>query len=285
MNYKKKKFKIRYLIIAIIAIIILLLVSFVIKGDGKLTFVEKVFKDIANGTVNIVSAPFRYFSDKNEENKKMKEVYKTYEELKKNVDTIDLIKAENESLKKEVQKLKEVQGIKESITEYEYVLATVIKRNVGYWNNKVTINKGSSSGIEEGMVVIESGGMIGVIENVAYFSSDVKLITTPDISPKISVEVKNENKTIPGLLARYERSNNRFTIEGVSEYYTIGVGSYVYTTSYNEKIPAGVLVGKVVEVKKDNYDLSKIIQITSDVDFDNIRYVKVLKKREVKNDN
>lgn len=284
MNYKKKKFKIKYLIIAIVAIVILLLISFVIKGNGKLTVVEKVFKDIATGTVNVVSAPFRYFSDKNTENKKMKEIYTKYKKLDEDSATIDLVKAENESLKKEIQKLKEVQDIKESITEYEYVLATIIKRNVGYWNNKVTINKGSSSGIEDGMVVIDNGGMIGVIENVAYYSSDVRLITSPEISPKISVEVKDSNRTSPGLLSRYNSNTKKFTIEGISQYNNIEVGSYVYTTSYNDKIPAGVLVGKVVEVKKDSYDLSKIIEVVSNVDFDNLRYVKVLKKG-VANDN
>ena len=134
------------------------------------------------------------------------------------------------------------------------------------------------------MVVIENGGMIGVLENVAYYSSDVKLITSVEISPKISVEVKDNEKTSPGLLARYDSSNKIFTIEGISEYKNIEVGSYVYTTSYNEKIPAGILVGKVVNVKKDNYDLAKIVEITSDVDFNNLRYVKVLKKGEA-NDN
>lgn len=284
MNYKKKKFKIKYLIIILVAIILLLLFSFVIKRDGKLTFIEKIFKDIASTTVSIVNKPVNFISDKIDKNKEMKEVYNKYKSIKDNTETIDLIKAENESLKKEIQKLKEVQSIKEQITEYEYVTATIIKRNVGHWNNTVTINKGSSSGLEEGMVVIENGGMIGVLENVAYYSSDVKLITSVEISPKISVEVKDNEKTSPGLLARYDSSNKIFTIEGISEYKNIEVGSYVYTTSYNEKIPAGILVGKVVNVKKDNYDLAKIVEITSDVDFNNLRYVKVLKKGEA-NDN
>ncbi len=284
MNYKKKKFKIKYLIIILVAIILLLLFSFVIKRDGKLTFIEKIFKDIASTTVSIVNKPVNFISDKIDKNKEMKEVYNKYKSIKDNTETIDLIKAENESLKKEIQKLKEVQSIKEQITEYEYVTATIIKRNVGHWNNTITINKGSSSGLEEGMVVIENGGMIGVLENVAYYSSDVKLITSVEISPKISVEVKDNEKTSPGLLARYDSSNKIFTIEGISEYKNIEVGSYVYTTSYNEKIPAGILVGKVVNVKKDNYDLAKIVEITSDVDFNNLRYVKVLKKGEA-NDN
>lgn len=281
MNYKKKKFKIKYLIIIVIAIIILFLFSFVIKRDGKLTFIEKIFKDVANTTVSIVNKPINFISDKINERNEMKSIYETYKSIKENTETIDLIKAENESLKKEIQKLKEVQSIEVTITEYDYITATIIKRNVGYWNNTVTINKGSSSGLEDGMIVIENGGMVGIIENVAYYSSDVKLITSPEISPKISVEVKDNEKTSPGLLAKYDSNNKKFTLEGISEYKNIEIGSYVYTTSYNEKIPAGILVGKVVEVKKDSYDLAKIVEITSDVDFDNLRYVKVLKKGEV----
>lgn len=280
MNYKKKKFKISYLIIIVVALVVLLLFSFVIKDNGKLTFIQKVFKDVSTTTVNVLKVPIDFINDKSREKKKMKEVYKNYKNLQENTETIDLIKAENESLKKEIGKLKEVNSIEESLTEYTYIPASIVKRNINYWNNTVTINKGSKSGIEDGMVVIENGGMIGVTTNVAYYSSDVKLITSFEITPKISVEVRDSNKSIPGLLSKYNDDKNTFTIEGVSEYNNIEIGSYVYTTAYNEKIPAGVLVGKVVSIEKDNYDLTKIIEINSGVDFDNLRYVKVLKKGE-----
>ena len=69
--------------------------------------------------------------------------------------------------------------------------ASVISRNVGYWFNTITINKGSHSGVEKDMVVINSKGLIGRVIKTTSFTSDVRLITTSDTNNKISVHVSN----------------------------------------------------------------------------------------------
>ena len=44
--------------------------------------------------------------------------------------------------------------------------------------------------------------------------------------------------------------------------------------------PSGILVGKVLSVETDSYDLAKIIKIKSEVNFNDISIVTVLKRNE-----
>ena len=274
MNYKKKNNK--KIIISLFVSIVVILISLVFKSKSSLSILEVISKDIGNTVVKIMSKPINFIIDKKNETTKKDEIYNTYEALKSNEDSIKLVLAQNENLKKEINELKSLNNISIDDDNYQPISASVIKRNVGYWNNFVTIDKGLKDGVVDNMAVITSDGLVGITTNVSNFYSDIKLLTSDVIEPKISVQVKSNDTYIPGILDRYNVDSNTYIVEGISEYDDIDNGSYIYTTSYNSNIPGGVLVGQVVDVKKDEYDLAKIVIMKSFVDFDNLRYVDVL---------
>ena len=274
MNYKKKENK--KLITTFLLTIVIILISLIFKQESGLTILQIMSKDIANTIIKVASKPIKIVKESNDKIKEKERIYKKYKKLDTNEEIIKLVMAENEQLKKEISELKE---IKEDIDEYEdykMIEAKVIKRNIGYWDNIITIDKGSKSGIEENLAVITNKGLIGTTTNVSNYYSDVKLITNPEINPKISVQVKSDDKYFPGILNRYDKNENVLIIDGISEYDNIEVSSLVYTTSYNSNIPSGVLLGVVSKITKDEYDLSKRLHVKSDVDFNNISYVNVL---------
>lgn len=45
--------------------------------------------------------------------------------------------------------MKEELNIEYTLSDYEYLNATVISRNIGYWYNIITIDKGSYNGVEK----------------------------------------------------------------------------------------------------------------------------------------
>ena len=47
-----------------------------------------------------------------------------------------------------------------------------------------------------------------------------------------------------------------------------------------DTFPSGLLVGHVKRVTTDNFDLSKVAIVESSVDFDEIDYVSVLKRKD-----
>lgn len=276
MNYKKNKK--RKLIITFLLIFILILVSLIFKSESSLSLLEIISKDVSNTVISIINKPIRVIQDKISKQKEKEKIFNTYELLSANEESIKLVLAQNENLKKEVDELKSLNNIKDESDDYDILSASVVKRNIGYWDNIITINKGISSGVKDNMAVITDKGLVGITTNVSNYYSDVKLLTTQTIQPKISVQVKTDNRYVPGILYKYNKDKKTFTVEGISEYKSIENGTYVYTTSYNENIPSGILVGQVIEVKKDSYDLAKIVEVKSEVDFDNLRYVDVLVK-------
>ena len=273
---KKGKNK-RYIVLAILIVIafMIAITTKSIKENRDLNFFEKAIKDSTTFVMNIANKPVEFIKDKLKENKEKNQMYKEYKKLKSKAKKADLYLARIEELENEIDDLKESLGL-ETITGYKEINATVVNRNVGSWYNNVTINKGSKSGIKEGMAVITNKGLIGKIINVSNFTSTVKLLATDELSNKISVKIQLDDKSVYGLLTSYDKKKNIYLVEGISDNDEINVGSKVVTTGLSEIFPSGILVGEVKKVTKDKYELAKALEVTPAVDFDDINIVTVL---------
>ncbi len=278
---KRKNLKNRRLFLVILIIVIVSAVLFyTIKKDRSLNTFEAFTKDIVVEVQKIFYKPINGFSNMIEEFTSLKEVKKENQILKSNVEKMEATEAENIELKQEIERLKGELNIDHVLTDYDYLNATVISRNSFYWYNMLTIDKGSHNGIKEGMVVINSTGLIGKITNVSTFSSDVKLITTNDTNNKISVTVTNGDTKLTGIINGYDYKKGLLTVEGISNTATVNNGDYVYTSGLGGVFPSGILIGKVEGITTDVYDLSKIINVKPSAKFDDINFVTVLKRND-----
>ena len=279
---KKRKLETKYIILIIIGSIILLLsiFTFIIKDKRELTKIEQILKDSVLTIENVVLFPFRYITNEVNEFIKLKDVYKENEVLKKNLDRYDLLYAQNQELKKQINDLKELTNIDYVLTDYEYLNAAVINRNIGYWYDTITINKGSKNGIKKDMAVITSKGLVGKITKTTSFNSEVKLITSRNSNNRISVIIDNNGEQSYGILSNYDEKQNLLTIEGISDNKDIPKDSIVYTSGLNDLFPSGIKVGIVKEVKKDNYGLSKIVYIEPSSNLGELNSVSVLKRKD-----
>lgn len=280
MNRKKNKKK--YIVICCI-IIVGLMVFFTARSardNKKLNPIEKVIKDSVGFVERIVYAPIDFVKDKIELQKEKDRIYKKYKNVDKEKIKKNTYKAQIDELNNEIKELKSLLDLNTIISDYNSINATVINRNVGFWYNTITIDKGSHNGIKEGYAVVVNDGLIGKIVSVSEFSSTVKLLTSDELSNKISVKINKDGKSIYGLLASYNSKKNVYVIEGISDIDELEVGSYVTTTGLSELFPSGILIGTIKKVTLDNYGLTKVVEVTPSVDFEDITYVSVL-KREV----
>ena len=278
---KRKNLKNRRLFLVILIIVIVSAVLFyTIKKDRNLNTFEAFTKDIVVEVQKIFYKPINGFSNMIEEFTSLKEVKKENQILKSNVEKMEATETENIELKQEIERLKGELNIEHVLTDYDYLNATVISRNSFYWYNMLTIDKGSHNGIKEGMVVINSTGLIGKITNVSTFSSDVKLITTNDTNNKISVTVTNGDTKLTGIINGYDYKKGLLTVEGISNTATVNNGDYVYTSGLGGVFPSGILIGRVEGITTDDYDLSKIINVKPSAKFDDINFVTVLKRND-----
>lgn len=280
--YRKREFEKRYLLIIVIVLIAILLVvlSVALQKDRNLSFPEKMVKDSGTFIINIISSPVNFIKEKIREAKEKNDIYEKYKELKQKEEKIKSIEAENDNLKDEVNTLKKNLELNTILSDKVYQNATVVNRNIDYWYDEVTIDKGSKNGIKKDMAVINNDGLIGKITSVSNYYSTVKLLANENMSDKISVKIKIGEEYAYGLISKYNAKTNTYTVEGISENLTIPKGADVVTTGMGDIFPSGLLVGHITKVTTDNFDLSKVALVKSSVNFDNIDYVSILKRKD-----
>lgn len=278
---KRKNVNIKYFVIGIIVLFIILMgiTAHSLDEDRKLNFFEKTIKDSVTFVEKIFYAPIGFVKEKVEMFTETKDLYKKYTKLKEKVEKTDLYYAQIEELQKEVTELKSALELNSTLSEYSYINATVVNRNVGYWYNTFTIDKGSKNGVKEGDAVITNEGLIGKIVNVSNFSSTVKLLTSDEISNKISIKIISGDKKYYGLLVGYDVDKNIYRVEGITESDKIKEGDIVTTTGLTDYFPSGILIGHVAKIVKDEYDLNSIIEITPSVSFNDISIVTILNRK------
>lgn len=280
---RKKKYVPRKVIVigvSVIIVIMLVIFSFTLKEDRDLNPVESFFRDTLIYVERVVTYPFRFVLQKVNEYTELKNVREENDTLETSLDRITSIESENIELRRQLEALKEELDIDYSLTDYEYLNATVISRNVGYWYNTITIDKGTYNGVEKDMVVINGKGLIGKIIRTTTFTSDVRLITTRDTNNKISVKISNGDYNLYGLINSYDYNDNYLEVEGVSNTRDVNIGDYIYTSGLGGVFPSGILIGEVSEITTDSYDLAKIIKVTPSVSFTDINYVSILKRKD-----
>ena len=276
-----KKFDKRYLFIfVVIAIaIVLTILAASLNKERDLNPIEKALKDMGTVVIKVVSTPFNFVHDKIDEMVEKNDIYEKYKEIKNKEEQIDSVIAQNDNLKDEIGKLKETLNLNTILSDKVYMNATVVTRNIDYWYNEITIDKGSKNGIEKGMAVVVPKGLIGQITKVSNYASTVKLLSNENMSDKISVKIKVGDDYVYGLISAYDAKTNTYTVEGISENVKIEKDADVVTTGMGTIFPSGLIVGKVKEVTTDNFDLSKVVEVKSSVDFNDIDYVTVLKRK------
>lgn len=282
MFRNRKKIEGKYIIIIVVILIILALALYVktLKEDRKLNMVESLIKDSVIFVEKIILTPFNYVGNLIDDFSELRNVQEENDKLKTSIERVDAIETENIELRREIEALKKELSIDYVLTDYDYLNATVISRNIGYWYNTLTIDKGTNNGISEGMVVVNSTGLIGKIIKTTTFTAEIRLITTSDTNNKISVSISNGNGKINGLINRYDYENNFLEVEGISNTEEVKVGDYVYTSGLGGVFPSGILIGTVESITTDEYDLAKIINVKPSTDFNDINYVAILKRKD-----
>ena len=278
---KRKNINIKIFVIGVIVLfaILMTITAHFLDDKKELNFFEKTIKDSVTFVEKILYAPIGFVKEKVEMFTETKDLYKKYTKLKEKVEKTDLYYAQIEELQKEVTELKSTLDLNATLSEYSYVNATVVNRNIGYWYNSLVIDKGSKNGIREGDAVITNQGLIGKIINVSNFSSTVKLLTSDDISNKISIKITSDDGKYYGLLIGYDIKENLYNIEGITDSNEIEEGDMVSTTGLTDYFPSGILIGTVSKVVKDEYDLNSIIEVEPSVSFDDISIVTILNRK------
>ena len=184
----------------------------------------------------------------------------------------------NISMEQEIKELKDLLDLKNTHSEFEKENAKVISRNNQFWLNSITIDKGSNDGIKTESAVITSNGLVGKISKTTPNFSEVKLLTSDDVTYKTSVVIRINEKDHYAILNGYDKENNLLKVTAIDKNIPINENDSVLTSGLGN-MPRGIYIGKVISSKIDNYDLSKTLYVKTEQDFNSINYVTILKEK------
>lgn len=266
----KKKSRKRIIIFLCVVLCLILSTIFIRMNFNVPTY------GIKDGVMFTNKVITRVFGDKNyykleEENNRLREeleIYKDYESL-------------NEELKNEISKLQELTSIDRLLSDRKYVNGSVLNRNLDYWQKKLIIDVGTNDDIANNMAVISNGSLIGITDDVSLDSSSVMLLSNNKFPLNISVKIKVGDNYVYGILNNYDEDEGTFEVIGVVDNIEIPLESVVVTSGLSNVFPSGIKIGKVSSVTTDNFDLSKVIKVKSDTNFDDINYVTVVFRGEI----
>lgn len=182
--------------------------------------------------------------------------------LKSKVTDLEQTKTRNATLEAENKQLKSALKLKESLTDYEKIQASVISRSPDSWSDLLIINKGTTAGLHKNMAVMSGGGVIGRVVEVNAASAKVELITTSDKSAnRFAVEAQAVNgKKVHGIITVIGNNTLAFTqaVDGKK----LKRGTKIYTSGMGGNSPKGLLVGTIATTTHDTFGLSDLVKIT-----------------------
>ncbi len=199
--------------------------------------------------------------------------------LKSQVTNLGQTKARNSTLEAENKQLRSALKLKDTLSGYSMVDASVISRSSDTWSDLLVINKGSSAGIQKNMAVMCGGGVIGGIVEVNAASSKVELITTTDKSAnRFSVQATASNgKSVHGIITVDSDGSLAFT--QVVDSRKLKQGTRVYTSGMGGNSPKGLLIGTVATTTRDSFGLSDLIKINPAGELNDPSVVTVIRRK------
>ena len=248
---------------------IFILLSFVLffldRGDNKyLKNIRYVINDTIIYSSVILKSPFNFIL---ETSKSITNFFQKDNQINENKlisleNKVERLKNENISISLQLKNLKKISG--EEIYKYETVQAKVLLYKSNILHETIIINKGKNNGIKVGDPLIKNNILIGKILKTNFNTSHGILIT--NLNSRIPVRIgKNNYKAI---VVGNPKSERQLNLEFLPKEFTFEDGDYIYTTSINNIMPEGILVGQIKLRNDDDfvaeplYDFSQLDYLT-----------------------
>ncbi len=164
-------------------------------------------------------------------------------------------------LEKEIKEINENNAL--AYKNLNLTLSRVKYRDVYDFMNTLTIYKGFLDGVSVNDAVLTNNGLVGVIEKTFAHYSVVRLI----INEQSNISVKINNSI--GVL---KFQNNKLIVSNINNYENINIGDLIYTSGLGN-IDEGIYVGKVKNIKLNNTEIEKIIEVSINEPLENINYL------------
>ena len=243
---------------------VLFIYIMIAKPDYKLmNGLAHVVLPVANWVGDVITWPIRVIGDTAENIRELSNLRIENEELRVRLDealrdknTCDIAILENQKLSRELDVVQS--------RPQESVLADIVHDNSAFHHSTFFINKGIKQGIEKGMVVISTDGiLVGIITDVAPTFSRVRALT--DSNSNIPVRVAGSE--VYGFMQGNGSSSPTMGFFSDPEFQPSS-GVKLVTSNISGVLPNGIMVGDMINETDVNVlkpkEISRVVVLKFD---------------------
>ena len=192
-----------------------------------------------------------------------------------------LLRQQIEELTAEIARLKEAQFMAADLAELaeveksrpddQFLVARVIARDPSNLKERLAIDRGSSDGVAEGMVVMsEEGSLVGVVSKVLDDFAWVTLITDPNSNINAMVLESRAQGVVSGSL------HDGLSMDLIPQDTEVEPGNTVATSGLGGNFPQALLIGQVAAVRGEPQDVFKKAEVEPAASLSRLENVLVL---------
>lgn len=177
-------------------------------------------------------------------------------------------------LREENERLQALLELKDSMSGYGTVAASVIAYSANNWYDTIEINKGLINGLKVGNSVITPDGVVGKITDVGLNWATVSTVLNPDNAMGVRIGRTGDAAVVEGDDELYGEGYCKMTF--IDKDAGIIVGDLLETSGSGGIYPAGLLVGAIREIDADNMGMLNFATVEPSVDFSRLYEVLVV---------
>ena len=181
--------------------------------------------------------------------------------------------AQNEELRRINEELYDLLDEQERNRSMNPVAATVIGTDSGNYFSTLTLDVGSSSGVEEYMAVVAQGGLVGVTYDVEDNKCQVRCIIDSDCTVAALIQSSRDQGSVKGTLGiNGEPMCRMYYLPDTS---LPRPGDTVVTSGVGLEFPKGIPIGYIRESTRGMEENKSYVVLEPVVDFQHLEYVTV----------
>ncbi|MFD2743964.1 MULTISPECIES: rod shape-determining protein MreC [Sphingobacterium] len=194
--------------------------------------------------------------------------------------TNDDLARENASLRQKLQQyiLRDTLDsipLTDSIDEsrYEFIVAEVVNNSIHQKSNYLTLGKGTNAGIEKGMGVITSNGVVGIVLDVSTNFATVRSLLHPDSRVSVTLD---STEAFGSLVWGNNIDPKLAMLRDIPNHIKAEKGQVIRTSGFS-LFPKGIKVGEVDETGITSGESFLDIRVRLSTNFYNLHHVYVVK--------
>ena len=238
--------------------------------------------------VNVAVSPFRsaytavatWFNDKQNYYRDVTTLLEENAALRKEIAKLeaDLRQAADDSKENEI--LRDALELRKQRRDLELESAIITERAVTNWTSSLTLNKGTSHGVETGDVVIDgTGSLVGVVRKAGWNWCTVLTLVDTDTSLGAQVFRTKDLGLAVGNFSLMEE--NRLRLEFLPAGCQLLDGDLVQTSGLGGYYPSGLVISTVEEVLVDESGAASYAILAPSADLDALTEVFVVKSFDI----